>query len=59
MRWDNLEEVRAFGESLLGFYNHRLEELEASRKKAEEYSVADRLLRQALGDHDDCLNPKE
>jgi hypothetical protein len=52
MRWSNLEEVKSFGEGILGFYYHRQRMLhEADRKKAEEESsVADELLRLALGD---------
>jgi hypothetical protein len=59
MRWDNLEEVKAFGESILKFYNHRRMTLlhEAERKKAEvDSTAADRLLHQALGDDGDCSN---
>jgi hypothetical protein len=57
LRWDDLEDVKAFSENLLEFYNHRRRMLnEADSRKSEEYSTTENLLRQALGDDDDCLN---
>jgi hypothetical protein len=61
MRWDNLEEVKTFGESILDFYHHRQMMLhEADREEVEgDSAVADRLLRQALGDDDDGFGQEE
>jgi hypothetical protein len=58
MRWGSLEEVKTFGESILSFYNNRKMMLdESDRKKSEEESsVADKLLRQAFGDDNECFD---
>jgi hypothetical protein len=61
MRWENLEEVKTFGEGILNFYNYRQRILnEADREKVEnDYSAADNLLRQVFGDDGDYFNQKE
>jgi ribosomal protein S17E len=58
MRWGSLEEVKTFGESILDFYKHRQTMMHEDNRKEveEESSVADRLLRQALGDDNQCFD---
>ena len=55
MRWKNLDEVKVFGEKILDFYNHKQQTLQETRKKRveETSAVAEKLLRQALGEEND------